>query len=560
MRRRSAERLVVKSLNQLRALTYARVSTSRQAQHELSLSEQNRQVASHAAMHRMIVVKTYVDGQSGRTDARPQFQQMFKYATDPANNIQVVIVYNFSRFFRNLADYVHYRRLFNEAGVKLVSATQEIPDGPAGILMENLIAAFDDHSSAVNSEAVKDMMAANAENGFWNGAHVPFGYSSFTDCILNKKEKKKLIINEDESLVVRMIHRWYLNGDGSSGPMGIKAITTRLNEMGYTLRSGKPFYTSAVELILTSETYVGTAYYNRRDSKTGIVRPRAEWIAIPTPPIIERDAYDAVQRIMLSRAPKVTAPRVVNGPTLLTGLAQCDCCAKMGEHRAGMMLRTGKSGQYRYLVCSNKTTKSIMRCDAPALRMEIIDDLVISQLEARVFNPDRLKALLRSMIDHSQEGHRILDQEIERQILAIRKAEQAVRNLGQFIANDETGDAANDPTLLNQYKGLKLQLSELTRTVEILKQRRQLGTEEITAGKLHAFSKAICQRLRDANPSFRRQWVHLFVDEVLIGRDNIIVKGSKNVLFEAARQGNDITAPMVPIFARKWRARKDSNL
>ncbi|WP_269084329.1 zinc ribbon domain-containing protein, partial [Acetobacter tropicalis] len=42
----------------------------------------------------------------------------------------------------------------------------------------------------------------------------------------------------------------------------------------------------------------------------------------------------------------MTAPRIVNGPCLLTGLAVCATCG------GGMTLRTGKYGRYRYYTCA----------------------------------------------------------------------------------------------------------------------------------------------------------------------------------------------------------------
>ena len=561
MRRRQVVESNFKPSAPLRAVSYDRVSTTRQATHELSIEQQKITKLNYAADNNMVIVKAFEDlGLTGRTDGRPGILKMVNFATEISNNIQVVLVYSFSRFFRNLADYVHYRRVFADKGIRLLSATQVIANDHNGQLLENMIAAFDDHASAVNAALVKDMMAANAENGFWNGARVPFGYQTIVVCVLNKKEKKKLAIREDEALVVRLIYRWYLEGDGKSGPMGIKAIVTRLNAQGFTLRSGKPFYTSSVELILTSETYVGTAYYNKRDSRTGKERPRSEWISIPTPVLIDQRTYDAVQRTLMSRAPVFTAPRIVNGPTLLTGLALCDCCSVPGTARSGMMLRTGKSGQYRYLVCSNKATKSVLNCDSQALRMEMVDDLVLTQLEAQVFKPDRLRQLLRAMTDRSCEGADNLIAEIERQTTARRKAEQSLRNLYHAIANAPDIYAADDPILQEQCRAFKLQISELNNSVSVLQQRKRIGEADITDEKLQEFSNAIRKRLRDADPSFRRQWVHLFVDEVLIGRNQIVVKGSKDVLFSAARQGNQITAPMVPIFARKWRTQHDSNV
>ncbi|MET3927456.1 hypothetical protein [Devosia sp. 2618] len=41
--------------------------------------------------------------------------------------------------------------------------------------METILAAFDGHQSEVNAGIVRDMMMANAEEGYWNGSAPPFG-------------------------------------------------------------------------------------------------------------------------------------------------------------------------------------------------------------------------------------------------------------------------------------------------------------------------------------------------------------------------------------------------
>jgi hypothetical protein len=56
------------------------------------------------------------------------------------------------------------------------------------------------------------------------------------------------------------------------------------------------------------------------------------------PPIIDMAEFEAVQTLLKTRSPAMTAPRIVSGPTLLTGI--CFCAARGGA----MTLRTGKSG------------------------------------------------------------------------------------------------------------------------------------------------------------------------------------------------------------------------
>ena len=67
-------------------------------------------------------------------------------------------------------------------------------------------------------------------------------------------------------------------------------------------------------------------------------------------------------------------------------------------------------------------------------------------------------------------------------------------------------------------------------------------------------------RLRESDPSFRRNWLHLFVDQVVVGPDTIVIRGSKQALFSVIQGGDSFVATEVPSFARKdWRALRDSN-
>ena len=61
---------------------------------------------------------------------------------------------------------------------------------------------------------------------------------------------------------------------------------------------------------------------------------------------------------LASRRPTRTPPRVVNSPTLLTGVAKCATCG------GGMTIRTGKGGRYRYYSCNNRITKGASACPA----------------------------------------------------------------------------------------------------------------------------------------------------------------------------------------------------
>jgi site-specific DNA recombinase len=93
--------------------------------------------------------------------------------------------------------------------------------------------------------------------------------------------------------------------------------------------------------LLTRPTYIGRHDFNNKQLK----RP-AELVAVELPSLIERQTFDVVQAHLRSGNAKGMPPRVVSGPTVLTGICFCADCG------GAMTLRSGKGGAHRYYTCS----------------------------------------------------------------------------------------------------------------------------------------------------------------------------------------------------------------
>jgi hypothetical protein len=113
----------------LRAALYLRVSTARQAEHDVSIPDQKRQGESYCAARGYQLVETYVEaGASATNDRRPEFQRMIEAGTSKPAPFDIVIVHSFSRFFRDHFELEFYVRRLAKNGVRLVSITQEMGD------------------------------------------------------------------------------------------------------------------------------------------------------------------------------------------------------------------------------------------------------------------------------------------------------------------------------------------------------------------------------------------------------------------------------------------------
>jgi len=127
-------------------------------------------------------------------------------------------------------------------------------------------------------------MKENARQGYWNGARPPIGYRIVAAEQRGAKIKKKLEIDPIHAETVRLIYRLALKGEGDSGPMGIKSITTHLNARNIRTRDGGKFGIASVNQILTRTSYIGQHRFNTRDHKTRNAKPEAEHAVIEVPP------------------------------------------------------------------------------------------------------------------------------------------------------------------------------------------------------------------------------------------------------------------------------------
>ena len=90
---------------------YARVSTTRQAEKDLSIPDQLRQMRDWCKRRGFAVRAEYVEsGASGTDDRRPVFQQMIVEATLEPSPFDSIVVHSRSRFFRDMYDCSRYER------------------------------------------------------------------------------------------------------------------------------------------------------------------------------------------------------------------------------------------------------------------------------------------------------------------------------------------------------------------------------------------------------------------------------------------------------------------
>ncbi len=133
------------------AVIYARYSSDNQT--EQSIEGQLRVCQQYAKNNDILILDTYIDrAMTGTNDARPDFQRMIKDSSKGHWNY--VIVYKLDRFSRNKYEATIHKHTLRENGVKLISAMENIPDSPEGIILESLLEGFE-HTNGHNKNKLR---------------------------------------------------------------------------------------------------------------------------------------------------------------------------------------------------------------------------------------------------------------------------------------------------------------------------------------------------------------------------------------------------------------------
>src|ERR1700730_621849 len=537
-----------------RAALYMRVSTGRQAEHDLSIPDQRRQLESWCRAQGYTVAAEFIEsGASAGDDRRPIFQQMIERACDGEQAFDLIVVHSYSRFFREAFEQEFYLRKLAKHAVKVVSITQPVGDEtePVHAMMRKVIALFDEYQSKENAKHVIRSMKENARQGFWNGATPPLGYRLIEAEKRGAKIKKKLEVDPVEAETVRLIFKLHLLGDGSSGALGVKEIVKWMNARGYRTRRGKSFGVGQLHKLLTNTVYIGRWKFNQTSSKTRRRKADEEVVEIPVPAMVELGTFEQVRRQLHARSPKRQPPRVTTGPILLTGLAVCATC------RGGMTLRTGtsKGGRvYRYYTCSNCATEGKTACKARSIPMGKLDALVTDHLLERLFQPERVALILASLSSRRAEQATALNSRIMCLQREMIEADDKLKRLYRLV---EDGLTDLDEVLQDRLHTLKAERDRAKAALERAKEY-SVSHIRIDPALIERFGRTMREKFSTGSVPFRKTYLRSLIDAVEVDDHQIRIKGNKELLEKAvlATQSGQSWCSQT---STRWRALRESN-
>ncbi|ARM88189.1 resolvase/recombinase protein [Rhizobium sp. CIAT894] len=540
-----------------RAALYLRVSTGRQAEQDLSIPDQRRQLLGYCEARGIEVVAEFVEpGATATDDKRPAFQRMMDEASQKPSPFDTIIVHSFSRFFRDQFQLEFYVRRLAKNGIRLTSITQDLGDDPMSVMMRQIMALFDEYQSKENAKHTLRAMRENARQGYWNGSRPPFGYKIVAAEMRGARTKKKIEPDPIHIETVRLIFRLARIGDGD-GPLGVRQIAGYLNERGLRTQTGGRWGLGAVHELLTRRTYIGVHRFNVSGKRKGTKKNPEDIVEVEVPSIIEPEEFEAVQEMLKSRAPQLKAPRFVNSPTLLGGVVYCADCG------GAMTLRTsGKGEEYRYYTCCTAARQGRTGCKGRTVPMAELDSIVVEHIETRLLAPGRLENMLGALVERRSDH---AEKEKERITALKHQASDAEEKLTRLYRAIENGLADLDDS------NLKGRIAELKRIRDSARadveraESRDARSATVTMESINEFARMARQRLRREDGTFRRSHIQSLVQRAEVGADQIVIRGSALKLLQTlaevsgGKPGVETATLGVRSFVPKWLPGPDSN-
>ena len=470
------------------AVIYARYSSDNQR--EESIEGQIRECTAYAEKNGITVIKHYIDrALSAKTDNRPEFQQMIK--DSEKRLFDIVLVWKLDRFARNRYDSAHYEYQLERNHVKLVSATEPISEGPAGIMVKSMLTGMAEYYSAELSEKVVRGMTENVLKGKYNGGTIPIGYTV-------DEEKFFQIDPLKAPFVVEAFQRY---NDGAT----MKELMNWLNDSGVTTNRNQKFTYNSIQTLLTNRRYIGENRFK------DIVMPDS------IPVIIEKELFDSVQD-KIAKNRRAPARHKAEDDYLLTTKLFCGMCGAMMFGECGT---SRNKNVHHYYKCANaKRTKT---CKKKTVRKEWLEDLVVNETMKMIRDDDSIQSIVDAVMILQEQENTVLPL-LEKQMKDI---ENGIENLLNAI---QAG------VLTSSTKGRLEKLEAQQKELEIRIAEEKLAKPKVSAD----FVKFWLTNFRKLDPnvkSHRETLINTFVNAVYLYDEKVLITfnykdGTKTITFD----------------------------
>jgi site-specific DNA recombinase len=320
-----------------RAVLYLRVSSRGQLETDydddgLSIAAQRERCKQKAAEYGAVVVDEYIErAESAKTSHRPELNVMLRRIKEQ-RDIDYVILWKVDRFARNRRDDANMLFEIELAGARLISATENIDQSPAGRLMHGMLASFAEYYSRNLANEVLKGMTEKAKRGGTPG-RARLGYLNVREQLPQGGEVRTIVIDSERGPIITWAFETYATGLYSLTDMVMLLEARGLLTRGNRRQGPQPLNLSRVHEMLSSPYYAGTVSY------------RGKQYEGRHPRLISRELFDQVQVVL--QAHGHSGERDRKHQHYLKGTIRCGTCGSGLTYSRNK----GNGGFYEYFVC-----------------------------------------------------------------------------------------------------------------------------------------------------------------------------------------------------------------
>ena len=293
----------------LRVALYVRVSGQEQAIKGLSLEAQQESLEEYARERGWVIVGVYIDAAKTARKSlgkRTNFLRMLESVKQ--DNVDLILFTRLDRWFRSVADYYKVMEILDAHNCGWLT-TQEQYDTPTagGRLYINLRLSIAQNEADLCGERIGVVLDSKVKHGTVVSGKIPFGYRI-------NEEKRLEVVPENAAIILDAFEHY-------RSTVSVRATAA------YIQRT----YGLNWDNVRCRRNLVQTLYIGHYESN-GRVNPNF------CPPIVPRDLYDDVQKLLSNNTKANPTGRVFLFTSLLI-------CAECGHRLAG--LQTGYGPYYR---------------------------------------------------------------------------------------------------------------------------------------------------------------------------------------------------------------------
>ena len=490
----------------LRVTYYARVSSDSDEQ----LNSLGNQISYYEDLIKRnknwTFVHGYIDeGLSGiSTKKRENFNRMIDDAAE--DKFDLVITKEISRFARNTLDSIQFTRQLLSHGVGVFFQNDNINtlDEDSELRLSIMSSIAQDELRKLSSrikfghqQAIKDKVVL--------GNSRIFGY---------KKDSGKLIIDEDQAVMVRELFALYATGQYS-----MKQIETILWTKGYRNYNGNKISHTTMSNMIANAKYKGYYVGNKVKvvdmfSKKQKFLPAEEWVMFKdetgeiVPAIVSEELWDQANEVLKRRSDDVKSRQgICNHKNLLTGKLFCTCCGTAYYRRDSKDRQGNKNSKW---VCSNKIKNGADACDSITIYEEEIKPILFEVFQETEVN-------VAALIEEYMEIYRSLDE--ENKLAKLIEAQKQRKDLALKKKSKLLGFNAMGELSDSDFLTLNKQCTEEIADAEaqILELEQQMFSREEFRKHMDTIRTTLEAARRDAvNGMITIDFVNKYIDKIMV--------------------------------------------